>query len=367
MKKTNFRNIALLLLVIFVIGCDTDTGEPQVSEDNFDRSEMLVHWADNLIIPAFEKYNEDTQLLKDSKNAFLMNLDEASFENFKAAFLTAYKSWQTVSMFSIGPAESANLRNFSNIYPTDVEEIEANISTMTYDLDLPSNFDAQGFPALDYMLFSLGQEDFDILRTASYRSYMSELVDRLDALATQVLEEWKLNFRNEFINSDGSSATASVDRMVNDFLFYYEKFFRAGKIGIPAGVFSGNTMPASVEAPYANLHSKDLFNSAFDAVKNFFAGKKSASDNTGPGIQSYLNYINALGRHENLVQRIVEQWESVDSKVSVLSDSFQDQINMDNSEMLAAYDEIQKAVILLKVEMMQALQIQVDYVDADGD
>jgi hypothetical protein len=35
--------------------------------------------------------------------------------------------------------------------------------------------------------------------------------------------------------------------------------------------------------------------------------------------------------------------------------------------MLQTYDELQKNVILLKVDMLQALNINVDYVDADGD
>ena len=35
--------------------------------------------------------------------------------------------------------------------------------------------------------------------------------------------------------------------------------------------------------------------------------------------------------------------------------------------MLAAYDELQANVVLLKVDMFQALNIKVDFVDADGD
>lgn len=35
--------------------------------------------------------------------------------------------------------------------------------------------------------------------------------------------------------------------------------------------------------------------------------------------------------------------------------------------MLQTYDELQKNVILMKVDMLQALNINVDYVDADGD
>ena len=35
--------------------------------------------------------------------------------------------------------------------------------------------------------------------------------------------------------------------------------------------------------------------------------------------------------------------------------------------MLETYDELQKAVVLLKVDMLQVLNIKVDFVDADGD
>jgi hypothetical protein len=35
--------------------------------------------------------------------------------------------------------------------------------------------------------------------------------------------------------------------------------------------------------------------------------------------------------------------------------------------MTNAYDELQKVVILLKVDMLQAFNVNVDYVDADGD
>ena len=35
--------------------------------------------------------------------------------------------------------------------------------------------------------------------------------------------------------------------------------------------------------------------------------------------------------------------------------------------MLNTYNELQRNVILMKVDMLQAMDISVDYVDADGD
>ena len=48
-------------------------------------------------------------------------------------------------------------------------------------------------------------------------------------------------------------------------------------------------------------------------------------------------------------------------------DNLVEQVETNNTEMLQAFDQLQKNVILLKVDMMQALSISVDYVDSDGD
>ena len=57
--------------------------------------------------------------------------------------------------------------------------------------------------------------------------------------------------------------------MTNDFIYYYEKGFRANKFGIPAGVFSGGALPEKVEAFYNQNISKALALEGFQAIKNF--------------------------------------------------------------------------------------------------
>jgi len=52
---------------------------------------------------------------------------------------------------------------------------------------------------------------------------------------------------------------------------------------------------------------------------------------------------------------------------SALSDDFGQQVLEDNTKMTDLYDELNKVVVLLKVDMMQALNIKITYVDADGD
>ena len=54
-------------------------------------------------------------------------------------------------------------------------------------------------------------------------------------------------------------------------------------------------------------------------------------------------------------------------KLSDLDENFVNQIGSDNLKFLITYDAIQEVVVLLKVDMLQLLSINVDYIDADGD
>ena len=206
------------------------------------------------------------------------------------------------------------------------------------------------------------------LQSSGYSHYLDVLVSRLSNLTDEVVTDWNGNYRATFINDDGASATASTDRLVNDFLFYYERFLRAGKIGIPSGVFSVDPLPATVESFYSKTDSKILFMEGLSAVEAFFRGA-SHDDKTviGESLESYIRHIEREGFSAGLADDILSQLDLARSQSELLSNDFTQQIATDNSVMRATYDELQKAVILLKVDMMQAFNIQVDFIDADGD
>ena len=64
---------------------------------------------------------------------------------------------------------------------------------------------------------------------------------------------------------------------------------------------------------------------------------------------------------------INEQFEEIASTAEGLNTNFASQITEDNNKMLSVFDALQSNVVLLKVDMVQALNIKIDYVDADGD
>ena len=358
------------MIVISISSCVPTPEDACEVTTGFDRAGALKFWADEIIIPAFSSYQEQLIVMQAKAQSFSEQASDERLNELRAAWLDAYKAWQKVSMFDIGKAEEIGLRNFTNIYPTNTEMIADNILSESYNLTLPSTFASQGFPALDYLLFGIRATDAEIVELftdVKYASYLISLTDRLAELNLSVLDDWSQNYRDVFVENSGSSATSSFDKLVNDFLFYYEKFFRAGKIGLPAGVFTGTEMSHLIEAPYSGRYSKELLETAFMAVQDFFNGKNFNRNGEGQCIADFLQAVQIANGGEDLSVKINKQWLLADQKIELLDNNLKTQVETDNISMLETFDELQKAVVILKVEMLQALCIKVDFVDADGD
>ncbi len=368
-----YKKITLLAFV-FLLGMSSCGEDDSLdSGDGFDRAAMLVNWADNMIVPAYENYVSTLESLGNAANTFNTTPTISHLESLRASWLNAYLAWQSVSMFEIGKAEEITLRNFTNVFPVNATDLDETIAGGTFDLESVNKQDEQGFPALDYLINGLGtdQETVNIFlqetAESNHGEYLMALTNRLSSLANEVLSDWKNGYRDTFVTDNGSEATSSVNKLVNDLIFYYEKHLRAGKIGIPAGVFSSTPLSDRVEALYSEGESKTLFSAALDAFQNFFNGKHFTSTTTGESLASYLKFLNTVSGSEDLVTLINNQFESSRNVAAELDSDFEAQITSDNSKMLMAYDELQKNVVYLKVDMLQAMSIRVDFVDADGD
>ena len=371
MKKLFF----LIPLVFIVASCSSDSDNPTTSGDNFNRKEMLTNWADNLIIPRYENYQSKVSTLQNDATTFVTNPSEIHLSTLRNSWLEVYKAYQYVGAFNIGKAEEINFNSATNIYPTNTTGIETNIASGSYNFTLLSQFDKQGLPAIDYMINGLATDDAAIVdfyvtnaNATKYKQYLTDLVNQLKGNIDVIVTDWNGSYKNTFINSNGNSVSSSVNRMVNNYVKHFEKDIRAGKVGIPAGVFSNGTLyPTSVEAYHKNDISKILLNEALKAAQDFFNGKHFNNATEGASLKSYLNFLGSIRNGQNLSTTINTQFATINTINATLNDSFSVQVNSDNTALLSSYDAMQQNVVYFKLDMMQALNITVDYVDADGD
>ncbi len=359
MQRLFFLSCTALLLLVTACGPTTNgTDDDGPMLPSFDRKAMLEDWGNDVIVPAYEASSAASVQLTTAAFDFAAAPTGEKLGGLRADFQAAYLSWQALSPFLMGRAEEINLRFRANTYPTNTEMIEQNIATEDFNLELPSQTVAQGFPALDYLLYV---DTDELLATGpaanARREYIATLTVTLRDLINTAKEEWTSDFITAYALNDGNSATASVDRTVNDYIFYYEKFLRAGKVGIPAGVFSDMPLANRAEALYSG-HSKSLMLASLSSLEDFFNDR---------GLAEYLNTLNVMRDGELLSSKISNQFTAVRTAAENVGTDLSAQVTDDNVRMLTLYDEMQRLVVLLKVDMLQALSINVDYVDADGD
>jgi len=355
MQKLTFLLLGFLLFAVTACDPEKGTGEPMLP--SFDRQEMLTAWADDVILPGYEAFTLTADAMVAAADSFANAPDRATLTDFRAEMKNAYVTFQSVSPFIIGRAEEIRFREQANTYPTDVELINANLTDVDgVNFDLPSQTATQGFPALDFLLHV---EDGEwLLGNSAAIAYAQRLAHRISDLGTEARDGWRNEaFRDAFVMNDGNSATASIDRVVNDYLFHYEKFLRAGKVGIPAGVFSDDPLADRAESLYGG-YSKTLFRASFKASRRFFADQ---------GLAGYLDALDVVRDGEPLSTKINDQFAAIEVALDEVGEDFGAQVTEDNTRMLLLFDEMQRLVVLLKVDMLQALSINVDYVDADGD
>ena len=370
-----YKKLALLLFVSLLLvrcgGSDEDSSDDgEIKPVAYDRAKMLVHWADKIIIPAHTAFKQTLANLDNSTKTFVSSPNQSNLDDLRSKWLISYKSWQHIEMFDIGKSEEIYFKSKMNVYPIDKVWLDNNIEKGTYDLENANNYSSQGFPAMDYMLYGIAESDMTIINkytaNTKYTNYLTAIVNKMVASTDVVINDW-INYRGTFIGSTDNTASSSVNKLTNDFIYYYEKGLRANKVGIPAGVFSGGPLKGNVEAFYKKDVSKELLLEAMDAAIKFYNGTSFDGISSGPSLKSYLAHLNSTKEGSTLSALIASKLDSAKTQINSLSDNFVSQIESNNSKMLTTYDAIQAVVVLLKVDMLQAFNINVDYTDADGD
>lgn len=367
--------ILIFGFVAFTAACSSSEEGSSTKGDSFNRTALLTHWADNIIIPAYQNYTAKLNVLSADATTFDSNPTVENLTIVRTSWLEAYKAYQQVMLFNVGKAAEVNFKEAANTYPADANAIEQNITAGNYNLELFSQFSKQGFPALDYMLNGLGNSDTEIVsfyttnaKATSYKQYLANLTTALNTKSTSILADWNGSYRTTFIASNGTAVSSSTNKMTNIFVKNFEKDIRTGKLGFPAGVFSnGNLFPEKVEGFYKKDISKELLDVAIKSQQDFFNGKSFNGSATGPSLKSYLDDVKAVRNGQNLSTIINNQFAVIYDTNQTLNDNFAQQVSTDNAKMIAAFDALQQNVIYFKLDMMQALNITIDYVDGDGD
>jgi len=354
----------LALLVCFILGCGNEPSGPDGPDTNVDlaelREEIATNTINNLVLPAFQELRLKSVSLNEAGNNFRANTNETNLDDLRTKHRELWTCWQKTSLYFFGPTVDNGLRTSLNTYPTDEDKIENNILTGIFQLGSLGNQDAEGLPALDYLLNSV-----DDLAPLSFFSverldYINVLTTAIQDQVASTAEDWN---NGEFVenftstNANGTDVGSALGLMVNGIDIHFQRFVRDGKVAIPAGVRSGGVVrPIAAEARFGG-YSTSLLETSIIAYKDYFNG------NGGPSILEYLQQID----QPELADRIDNHFNIVLEKVDLIDPSIVQQIETDNDALIDLFLNIQDLVTIFKSDMASVMGISITNQDNDGD
>ncbi len=354
------RNISPLLFCLISLLFTACESEKSIKEElslSFNQSELLANLSDGLIRPHYEALREKSSFLKGSVEAFVLAPDSIKLEDARMHLFDTYMAWQQVNMYDFGPALAADLKGNVNVFPTDSTALKLASSQGNTNWNALANKTIKGFPAMDYLLNHASTATvLSEFQSSSRAQFFFNMVVDLDTRINLVSTEWQ-SYQAFFKGNTGTSIGSSVGMLTNAFNQHFERYLRDGKLGIPIGVrSSGLARPQDSEA-FFGAHSFALLKSNFSAIQELYLG------GAGIGYDDYLLAADASA----LDAAIKTQLYIVSSKINSFSGSLSDAILSRPAELQSLYLEMQKLIVLWKVDLPSRLGILITYQDNDGD
>ncbi|MBP9152605.1 MAG: imelysin family protein [Flavobacteriales bacterium] len=372
------RNIIGVICGVLILTASCNGPDDKLVNCEFDQTEMLTNYSDNIIIPRFENLNAGLALLDASVQTFVANPSPGLLVEIRVTFGATYLAYEDCGTFAFGPGLIGGVpfRERFNTFPTNTIAIEQNIAD---EVAIASSAkSAVGFPAMEYLIFGDGtltnQEVTDLFTTGvsgdARKAYLQGLVSEMKTTVSQINLGWD-SYRTQFISNVGTAEGTSISLLVNELNFDFETL-KNFKFKIPLGKFNGGTViPESVEAYYAD-GSAQLAVRHLTGLKRMYGGiGENGADNLG--IQDYLACVRPLTDAEvqnggiTLADDIAAHFVDIQAAMELIPDPMSETLVSNKQIVDDAYLEMQMLVPMIKSDMTSALGVQINYQDNDGD
>ena len=371
------KRVAFLFLMSLsaLYACDMNSGG--IKKVNFDRIAMYENIADHIIMPALNNFSTELENLNHTIETFVTNTDSLSLANLQNQWKIANLAWQRAEVYSyLTPGSTHSLVRRINTIPTDTTAINELVINPNQDINLSANWEAIGFPSLDFLLFGNARtvkeqlHYYTVERHASNRlQLIRDLVANMKTVHNRAMSEWQNHYLTEFKTSDGTGASATLTLLATDVATWLDNFeklrYRLPMNVTSEGVKLGNVKPKNLEAPNSE-YSKELSAAGIKEFYNFYMGIGKNGD--GPGFYDYLIEIDPQPHaQQKLADLIKAELKSAIDRNKTLQQTTKQALHKEFDQLTSIFRNLRKTIVYYKVDMATSFGISIANTDNDND
>lgn len=353
-----FNSLLILVAVsVFFTACKEKADDDGPTETDF--TDHLTNQINEVIIPTMETYQAKMLDFTAAVDGFVASTDEANLADVRSAYQAAYLTFQATAVHNYFANVNLGLIETTNLFPIEVSLLENLIETESYNFSTTAQQRANGFPALDYLLY--GPSDVLVYFNADVKrlAFLAALVSDMKSKADLLLSRWNGSLKMNFIDNGGTQLGSSISVQLNESLVYYEDHIRENKVGIPIGRLGPNDSPipadpTKIEAYYQSLFEGNesftlaLLRASVEEMEDIYLGETSKGTN-GQGYDDLLIAREQSSVDGDIKSHYQDIYNLLSSRTSITGDE-------------ALYETIQNLVTLYKSDLFPLLNVQ----DADG-
>lgn len=373
------KYLLLLCVFAFTTGCESDAPIDDVT--NADREVMLRSLGENVILPGYIEFAENSQILLSAVGKLTSERTQLRLDEAQLAWLELAKNWKRIEIFQQGVLDVESLDSLiHNIdygsgdwtlrtVPVDSVALVAAINGVggigsAYVEALPVTL--RSIPVLEYLLFAGG--DAAVLdrlsiapNAAQYREYLSQVASALNHASDVPADQWHEgggNFAKTFAENYGNDIGSSLGMLVNDMIsiaevIKNEKIIRP--MGLDPDLVEARPSEQSIAMIVENINGLE---SAFTA---------DADGRTGKGIDELLRSIDSKVGDQDLVDAVMTQFDRVRAAAGEINAPLHIAVTTERDKVNDLLNQIQNLIKLLKADVMVALGVMLTGFEGDGD
>lgn len=374
MLRINKRTLTIIPIIVaavllFLWSCNTDGISESEYQIQYTRTAQLDNIYENEILVLSNEFTQKTSLLETTIQNFKTTTTLENLTNVQENWITTLKVWKQLELYNIGAIENSFIHFEINRWATNTSNIDAyidGIETLDETFITSKGSSSKGLSALEYLLFS-SEENQKVLNSFTNDLNFERRLDYLMALSinlniksNDLFNIWE-NEKTSFISSVENGISGSQNQLTNAMINLIEEII-ISKLGNPLGDKTGGVINLDALEATRSKSSLIIIQEHLNALKKCYTGQLLENE-INWGFDNYLSLI----ERDDLDNSILDAFTACQTKIDTIKNPLVLEIVATPENVTNLQDAFRDLLVLIKIDLSNAIGATVTLNDNDGD